>query len=138
MAIDFNSWTTYLQAGLAAVLTWIVRTLIQQGQSQVKLQTIVEYYVERESRDAAKRLDIPNPAPPEIRALLQKHIQGETLNDDERPLLVTWLHEAGNNPLTNSSERAAALKLLTGIATMKKFRPKRRWRDLLFFAKPNE
>ena len=121
-----------------AILGWIVKSLIQLGRDYERLRTVVEYYVERESKDAAKRLDIPNPAPPEIRILLQKHIQGETLNDDERPLLVTWLHEAGSNPMTDSSERAAALKLLTGIATMKMFKPKRRWRDSLFFAKPNE
>lgn len=125
--IDFNSWTTYLQAGLAGVLAWIVKTLIQQGKDQVKLQTVVEFYVERQTRDAAIRLDVPNPAPPEIRVLLQKRIQGEVLTDDERPLLVTWLKETGTNPMADSAERSAALQLLTGLQTKKLFKRKKKW-----------
>jgi hypothetical protein len=129
MTIDFNSWTTYLQAGLAGVLAWIVRTLIQQGKDQVKLQTVMEFYVERQTRDAAMRLDVPNPAPPAIRALLQKRIQGEVLTDDERPLLVSWLKETGTNPKADSAERSAALQLLTGLHTKKLFTRRKKWWD---------
>lgn len=126
MAIDFTSWQTYLQAGLAAILAWIVKTLIQQGKDQTKLQTIIEYYIERQTKDAAARLDIPNPAPPEIRKLLQKHIQGEELTDEERPLLITWLKEVA---VADKDERSAALQLLTGIATTKRLQEtkKRSW-----------
>jgi hypothetical protein len=124
--IDFNSWTTYLQAGLAGVLTWIVKTLIQQGKDQVKLQTVVQYYVEQQSRDAATRLDVANPAPPEIRALLQKHIHGE-LSKVERPQLTAWLRQVGTNPKADSSERSAALQLLTGLETTQLFKRRKKW-----------
>ena len=125
--IDFSSWATYLSASLAAVLAWIVKTLIQQGKDQTRLQTVVEYYIQRQTVDAAVRLDIPNPAPPEIRELLQKHIQGETLTNEDRPRLVTWLKEVGTNPDADSSERSAALQLLTGIKTVKLLEGKKRW-----------
>jgi nucleoid-associated protein YgaU len=125
--IDWSSWSTYLQAGVAAVLAWMVKTQIQQGKDQVKLQTVMEFYVERQTRDAAIRLDVPNPAPPEIRVLLQKRIQGEPLTDDERPLLVTWLKTTGTDPKADGAERSAALQLLTGLQTKKLFAHKRRW-----------
>lgn len=126
MAIDFTSWTTYLQAALAAVAAYVVKTLVAQGQEQVRLRTVIEYYIERQTRDAAARLDIPNPAPPEIRKLLQKHIQGEDLTDEERPLLVTWLKEVA---IADKAERSPALQLLTGIATAKRNEElkKKRW-----------
>lgn len=126
MAIDFTSWTTYLQAALAATLAWVVKTMIQLGKDQVKLETVIQYYVERQTKDAAIRLDIPNPAPPDIRRLLQKHIQGEVLTDEERPLLSTWLQNMGTNPEADAAERSAALQMLTGIKTEKLFRPRRK------------
>lgn len=126
MAIDFTSWITYLQAALAAVAAYVVKTQVAQGQEQARLRTIIEYYIERQTRDAAARLDIPNPAPPEIRKLLQKHIQGEELTDEERPLLVTWLKEVA---VADKAERSPALQLLTGIATSKRNEElkKKRW-----------
>lgn len=127
MAIDFTSLTTYLVGALAAVAAYVVKTQVTQGQEQARLRTIMEYYIERQTKDAAARLDIPNPAPADIRKLLQKHIQGEDLTDEERPLLVTWLKEVA---LADKAERSAALQLLTGIATTKRnaeLKTKRWW-----------
>ena len=124
---DFNSWTPYLAGGFAAVIAWLCKQAVQVGKDVVGLQTVIKYYVERQTIDAAKRLDIPNPAPPEIRALLQKHIQGESLSDDERPLLITWLQAMGTNPDADAAERSAALQLLTGIKTMRRLEFKKRW-----------
>lgn len=127
MAIDFTSWTTYLVGALFTVAAYVVKTQVTQGQEQARLRTIIEYYIERQTRDAAARLDIPNPAPAEIRRLLQKHIQGEALTDEERPLLVTWLKEVA---VADKAERSPALQLLTGIATAKRndeLKKKRWW-----------
>lgn len=126
MVIDWSAWETYLSAALAAVAAYVVKTQVSQGQEQARLRTIIEYYIERQTKDAAVRLDIPNPAPPEIRKLLQKHIQGEDLTDEERPLLVTWLKEVA---VADKTERSPALQLLTGIATTRRNEElkKRRW-----------
>lgn len=133
-AIDFNSWTTYLQAGLAAILAWIVKTLIDQGKDQVKLQTVVEYYIERQTKDAAIRLEsVSNPTPPEKQELLRKY-RVNTITLDERSVLIDWLREVGTNPDADSAERSAALQILTGIQTAKLFR-RRKW---LFFGDESE
>ena len=126
MAIDFTSWITYLQAGLAATAGWLIKNQIQTGKDVVALQTTIQYYVERQSRDAAVRLDVANPAPPEIRELLQKHIHGE-LTDAERPELTSWLRQVGTNPKADSSERSAALQLLTGLQTARLFKRRKGW-----------
>lgn len=128
MAVDISSWTPYLAAAFAAAIAWLFKQAIQVGKDLTKIQTIIEYYVERQTRDAAIRLDIPNPAPAEIRFLLQKHIQGEKLNNDERTQLITWLQTMGTNADADAAERSAALQLLTGIKTINKlFSKKKRW-----------
>lgn len=127
---DISSWTPYLAAAFAAAIAWLFKQAIQVGKDLTKIQTIMEYYVERQTRDAAIRLDIPNPAPPEIRFLLQKHIQDEKLNNSERTQLITWLQEMGTNPEADAAERSAALQLLTGIKTVKLFSEKKRWWQL--------
>jgi|ERR1700738_532997 len=126
LAIDFNSWATYLQGGLALILGWIVKTLIQAGKDIVALQTTIQYYVERQTNDAAVRLDVSNPAPPEIRDLLQKHLAGE-LAEVERRALTSWLRQVGTNPKADSSERSAALQLLTGLQTVRLFKRRKKW-----------
>jgi hypothetical protein len=124
---DISQWTPYLAGGFAAALAWLFKSAVQSGKDIVKLQSVMEYYVERQTRDAAVRLDIPNPAPPDIRKLLQKHIQGEPLTDDERPELITWLQAMGTNPDADAAERSAALQLLTGIKTIARLGTKKRW-----------
>lgn len=124
---DFNSVTTYVYGAIAALGAYVVKTQVEQGKEQVRLRTILEYYVERQTRDAAIRLDVPNPAPPEIRKLLQKHIQGEALTGAERPELITWLTAQGTNAKADPAERSAALQLLTGIKTAVMLKRQKQW-----------
>lgn len=130
MAIDFTSWTTYLQGALAAVLAWIVKSVIELGKNQVKLQTVVEYYVERQTRDAAIRLEtVSNPTPLWAQELLQKYRHG-TLGDDERQRLVAWMKTLPDDPTADAAERSAALQMLTGIQTLGRLKQRRRWWQL--------
>lgn len=127
MAIDFTSWSTYLQGALAAILAWMVRTQIQQGKDQVEIRTVMEYYVERQTKDAAIRLEqLANPTPPDMQVLLQKYRRGN-LGEDERSELVAWLNRVAMDLKVEAAERSAALQVLTGLKTAKLFKPRKPW-----------
>lgn len=129
---DFNTWTPYLTGGVAAVIAWLCKEQIQSGRDIAKIQTVIQYYVERQTKDAAIRLEqLANPTPPDMQILLQKYRTG-TLGEDERLGLVAWLNSVAINLNVESAERSAALQLLTGLKTTKLFdNIKRRWWQFL-------
>lgn len=128
--IDFHAWETYVLAAIVAIATALIKKSLAHENDITELKTIIKYYIERQTQDAAVRLDKANPAPADIRALVQTHIRGQKLNEQEFTKLRTWLAwtGTGNNPDADSTERSAALQLLTGIETVQRLsQPKKRW-----------
>lgn len=126
---DWSTWTPYMQSALALTAGWLVKSQIQTQKDVVQLQTTIEFYIERQTMDAARRLDVNNPVPPEIQALVRKHVQREELSESEKLALTSWLRWTGRgeNPKADPAERSAALQLLTGIRTKERFGEPRKW-----------
>jgi hypothetical protein len=113
-----------------SLIAWLCKSQIQTGKDVAAIQTTIKYYIERQTQDAARRLDVANPAPADIRALVQKHIRGRELTETENQILTTWLRwtGTGQNPEADGAERSAALQLLTGIRTLDQMaKRKKRW-----------
>jgi hypothetical protein len=128
---DFNTWTPYLTGGFAAVIAWLCKGQIQSRENIVKLQTVMEYYIERQTKDAALRLEqLANPTPPDMQILLEKY-RRNLIADDERQKLIDWLNQIMVDLSVESGERSAAMQLLSGLKTKAKaaklFEKKRRW-----------
>jgi len=124
---DFTTWTPYVQGAAVAVAAWLIKSQIQTGQDVIELRTTMKYYVEHQTKDAAIRLEqLANPTPPDMQVLLQKYRIG-SIDEDERLELVSWLTNIAVDLKVESAERSAALQLLTGIKTTKRFKPQRRW-----------
>lgn len=123
-----NVWTPYLLAGFALAIGWLFKSSIQYGKDIIRLQTVFEYYIDRQTKDAAIRLEqVNNPTPPEMQELLQKY-RYETINQEEHGKLVDWLKTLDKNPDADPAERSAALQLLTGMTTVVLFgKSKRKW-----------
>lgn len=126
--MDFKTWEPYLIIGFAAAISWLFKSSIQYGKDIVKLQTVFEYYIERQTKDAAIRLEqVNNPTPPDKQKLLQKYRE-ELISKDELAELIIWLKTLDTNPKADSAERSAALQLLTGMETLLHVtRTKKRW-----------
>lgn len=128
-----GAWTPYLAAGFAAALAWLFKQAIQTGKDLTKLQTVIEYYVERQTKDAALRLEqVSNPTPLSMQLLLKRYREDD-ITPEECIILKEWLHTVPNDPSADSAERSAALQLLTGMRTVGKLtHPKKRWWQWVF------
>lgn len=112
-----------MQAGLAATAGWLVRNQIAMREDIA----VFKYYMERQTADAATRLDKGNPAPAEIIDLVHMHIDNVAMSTEQKDTLIKWLRwtGTGKNPDADSSEISAALALLTGVRTRERF--ENRW-----------
>lgn len=125
--IQPETLTPYILALLAmftAGAAWLLREVISQGRDLAA----IKYYIERQTKDAAIRLEqLSNPTPPEKQKLLQKY-RLDIISREECAELITWLETLGTNPDVDSAERSAALQILTGVKTSALLRPnKKRW-----------
>lgn len=111
--------TTVIVGLISAAVGWLFKTTIQLGKDFVELRTAFRYYLERTGKDSAMVLNSPNPTPPEIRELLQRHIAGRWLDDKERERLAAYLRELRNDFTAPKSERNAAIQLLAAMETLK-------------------
>lgn len=113
---------------ITLAVAYLFKSNIQYGKDIVKLQTVFEYYIERQTKDAAIRLEqVNNPTPPDKQKLLQKYRYG-IITKEELASLVVWLKTLDTNPDANSAERSAALQLLTGMETMMQIpKVEKRW-----------
>lgn len=121
--MDTNQLTPYLAGGFALAIGWLFKTCIQFG----KDIAVILYYMERQTKDAAIRLErVTNPTPPEMQVLLQKY-RHDSLDKDERGKLIDWLKTLDTNPDADPAERSAALQLLTGFEVKDIIKPRRKW-----------
>ena len=127
LLIQTSELTPYLIGLVAAAVAWLFKQTIQTGKDITKIQTVMEYYVERQTKDAAIRLEtVSNPTPIWAQELLRKYRQG-TLGDDEHQRLVAWMKTLPDDPTADAAERSAALQMLTGIQTLGRLKQKKRW-----------
>lgn len=122
--MDFHTWQPYLVGGFALAIGWLFKQVIQNG----KDVAIILYYMERQTKDAAIRLEqVNNPTPPEMQKLLKRYRRDE-ITIDERKELLDWLETVPENPNADPAERSAALQLLTGFQTKDKLlKIRKRW-----------
>lgn len=94
------------------------RELIDEhGRDLVAIKTSLKFYFESIGKGAAVVLDSPNPTPPRMRELLNKHVLG-SLTPDERAELVAWLKTVRNDNTAKKSERSAAITLLASMGAI--------------------
>lgn len=110
--------TTGIIGLIAAAVAWLFKSVIQMGKDVVRLQEAFKYYLSAQSKGAAMVLDSPNPTPDEVRQLLQKHMAGQSLTDEERERLIGYLRRLRNDPTAPKSERSAAIQLLAAMETI--------------------
>jgi len=115
--MDVNVTNAVIGA-IGVAVGWLFKSVIQLGKDVVGLQTAFKFYLERTSKGAAMVLDSPNPTPPEVRRLLQKHVAGGKLTGDERETLLGYLRRLKNDQEAPKSERSAAIQLLAAMETM--------------------
>lgn len=116
-----GSLTPYILAALSvliALVGWLAKRSVAQGEAIVAIQTAFKIYLEGTSKGAARVLDSPNPAPPEMRTLLRKY-QRKELTDEERGQLRQWLRDLKDAPDAPKSERSAAVQLLASMEAMR-------------------
>lgn len=127
LAIDFNDWTTYVKAGVAGIIGYLLKTVVEQG----KDIAAIKYYIERRTKDAAEVLNTPNPTPRDMKALLDKHIKGGTLASDERVDLINWLRTVSKG--SDTSKRGAAMQFLTGLETARRMNTRKWWQQIFLW-----
>jgi hypothetical protein len=115
---DGQTITTILLGLLATAVAWIFKTVIQQGKDVARLQAAFTFYLDTRGRGAALLLDAPNPIPPEIRTLIHKNAQGQTLSASEYADLTGFLRKMIVDDKADRGRRAAALEILSGMGTM--------------------
>jgi hypothetical protein len=118
--MDFHQWSTYAIGGIAALIAWLCKTVVEQG----KDIAAIKYYIERRTKDAATELNTKNPTAREMQELLEKYTHDEPLTDLERRELVNWLRTVARS---ESSKRGAAMQLLTGLETKQRMNKLTRW-----------
>lgn len=126
--MDFNPINSSVIGLIALAIGWLFKNSIQYGKDITRLQTVFEFYIGRQTKDAAIRLEtVNNPTPPEMQLLLQKY-RNDVITKEELGQLVDWLKTLDKNPDADPAERSAALQLLTGMLTVSLLdKPKKKW-----------
>lgn len=109
---------------LTMAVSWLFKTVIQQGKDITAVQTALKIYFEGTAKGAAKVLDSPNPTPPEMRQLLRKYYEHDA-NEEECKELKVWLRGVVDDPKSPKSERSAAIDILAAWDAMKILFPAR-------------
>lgn len=127
--------TPYALVGLtliSGILAWIIKNVFwgplqtakedisKLGKDMIAIQSAIKYYFETTAKGAAMVLDSDNPAPPEIRALLQKHAKGNLTENGERQQLMAWLRKTYKDEKAVKGERATALAMLAAVGALKR------------------